>query len=72
MTTDTEHREKMARIKAARDKMMATKTEARGLVIGRGGMYGNVLRISPPLNVTTADADQAADVIDAALGEAKA
>src|SRR5215475_3776610 len=32
MTTDAEHREKMARITAARDKMMATKTEARGLV----------------------------------------
>jgi len=44
----------------------------RGLIIGRGGLYGNVLRISPPLNVTTADADQAADVIDQALGEARA
>jgi 4-aminobutyrate aminotransferase-like enzyme len=45
-------------------------TKARGLIIGRGGLYGNVLRISPPLNVTAADADQAADVIDQALGEA--
>jgi 4-aminobutyrate aminotransferase len=42
----------------------------RGLIIGRGGLYGNVLRISPPLNVTKADADQAADVIDQALGQA--
>lgn len=42
----------------------------RGLIIGRGGLYGNVLRISPPLTVTAADADQAADVIDKALGEA--
>jgi 4-aminobutyrate aminotransferase-like enzyme len=42
----------------------------RGLIIGKGGMYGNVLRISPPLIVTTEDADQAADVIDEALGEA--
>jgi 4-aminobutyrate aminotransferase len=38
-----------------------------GLVIGKGGMYGNVLRISPALNVTTEDADQAADVIDRAF-----
>jgi 4-aminobutyrate aminotransferase-like enzyme len=44
----------------------------RGLIIGRGGLYGNVLRISPPLNVSAADADQAADVIDQALGEARA
>jgi 4-aminobutyrate aminotransferase-like enzyme len=43
---------------------------ARGLIIGRGGLYGNVLRISPPLNVTAGDADQAADVIDQALGDA--
>jgi len=47
-------------------------TRRRGLIIGRGGLYGNVLRISPPLNVTAADADQAADVIDQALGEARA
>src|SRR5262245_25798174 len=37
MTTDLEHREKMARIKAARDKMMATKTAARGLLIVHTG-----------------------------------
>ena len=43
---------------------------ARGMIIGRGGLYGNVVRISPPLNVTVADADQAADVIDQALGDA--
>ena len=42
----------------------------RGLIIGKGGLYGNVLRISPPLTVTTEDADQAADMIDKALGDA--
>jgi 4-aminobutyrate aminotransferase len=42
----------------------------RGLIIGKGGLYGNVLRISPPLTVTTEDADQAADVIDKALADA--
>jgi alanine-glyoxylate transaminase / (R)-3-amino-2-methylpropionate-pyruvate transaminase len=42
----------------------------RGLIIGKGGLYGNVLRISPALNVTTQDADQAADILDQALGEA--
>jgi 4-aminobutyrate aminotransferase len=39
----------------------------RGLIIGKGGMYGNVLRISPALNVSAADADQAADVLDQAF-----
>lgn len=42
----------------------------RGLIVGRGGLYGNVLRISPPLTVSKADADQAADVLDQALGQA--
>jgi cob(I)alamin adenosyltransferase len=37
MTSEAEHHEKMARIKAARDRMMATKTEARGLVIVHTG-----------------------------------
>ena len=40
-----------------------------GLIVGKGGLYGNVLRISPPLTVTTEDADQAADVLDKALAE---
>jgi 4-aminobutyrate aminotransferase len=42
----------------------------RGLIIGKGGLYGNVLRISPALNVTRADADQAADVLDASFAAA--
>jgi 4-aminobutyrate aminotransferase-like enzyme len=39
----------------------------RGLIIGKGGLYGNVLRISPALNVTQEDADRAADILDQAL-----
>jgi 4-aminobutyrate aminotransferase len=42
----------------------------RGLIIGKGGLYGNVLRISPALNVSAADADQAADILDQALAGA--
>jgi 4-aminobutyrate aminotransferase len=41
-----------------------------GLIIGKGGMYGNVLRISPALNVTAADADRAADLLDKAFAAA--
>ena len=40
----------------------------RGVIIGKGGLLGNVLRISPPLNVPPEDADHAADVLDDALG----
>jgi 4-aminobutyrate aminotransferase len=39
----------------------------RGLIIGKGGLYGNVLRISPAMNVSVGDADQAADILDQAF-----
>src|SRR5262245_22574404 len=42
----------------------------RGLIVGKGGMYGNVLRVAPALNVTNEDADQAADLLDQAFGDA--
>jgi 4-aminobutyrate aminotransferase-like enzyme len=41
----------------------------RGLIIGKGGLYGNVLRISPALNVTTEDADTAVTILGEALTE---
>ena len=28
------------------------KTKAAGLLLGKGGLYGNVLRIAPPLTIT--------------------
>jgi 4-aminobutyrate aminotransferase len=43
--------------------------KARGLLIGKGGLYGNVLRIAPPMSVTEADADYALDVLQAAFRE---
>ena len=42
----------------------------RGLLIGRGGLYGNVLRISPPLVITEDDAARAIETIEAAVLEA--
>ena len=40
----------------------------RGLLLGRGGTYGNVIRISPPLNVEAAEIEQALAIIDESLG----
>ncbi|MBZ5580318.1 MAG: aspartate aminotransferase family protein [Acidobacteriia bacterium] len=37
------------------------------LLIGKGGMYGNVLRISPPMNVGRADVDQFVELLDHSL-----
>lgn len=42
----------------------------RGLLIGRGGLNGNTLRIQPPLIITAGQADEAAAIVDAALADA--
>ena len=36
----------------------------RGLIVGRGGLYANVLRLCPPLIVSTADVDAAVAILD--------
>jgi 4-aminobutyrate aminotransferase len=43
--------------------------EARegGLLVGKGGLYGNVLRLSPPLVIDEADAQRAIETLDAAF-----
>jgi alanine-glyoxylate transaminase/(R)-3-amino-2-methylpropionate-pyruvate transaminase len=38
-----------------------------GLLLGKGGLEGNVLRIKPPMCSTADDADFALDVLDRAL-----
>jgi 4-aminobutyrate aminotransferase len=38
-----------------------------GLLVGKGGLYGNVIRMSPPLNISRADVDDAIRVMDEAL-----
>jgi 4-aminobutyrate aminotransferase len=39
----------------------------RGLLVGKGGLYGNVLRLSPPLVIDEADAGRAIETLDAAF-----
>lgn len=38
-----------------------------GLLIGKGGLWGNTLRIKPPMCITTGDADFLLEVLDEAL-----
>jgi len=53
----------------ARPETLEVLEHARelGVLIGKGGLDGNVLRIKPPLCITAADADFALEVLDEAL-----
>lgn len=39
----------------------------RGLLVGKGGLYGNVIRTSPPLNISKSDVDDAIKKMDEAF-----
>ena len=39
----------------------------RGLLVGRGGLYSNVLRLTPMLNVTEAEMDEGLDILVATI-----
>ena len=41
-----------------------------GLLLGKGGLYGQTIRFSPPMCITRADADFLLQVLDQALGQA--
>jgi 4-aminobutyrate aminotransferase-like enzyme len=66
-------------VRDARSKDPATAEAAevlelcrdRGLLIGKGGRFGNVLRIKPPMCLTAADADFIVDCLDEVLGLVK-
>jgi alanine-glyoxylate transaminase/(R)-3-amino-2-methylpropionate-pyruvate transaminase len=42
-----------------------------GVLVGKGGLLGNTLRIKPPLCITAADVDFFLDVLDGALTRAE-
>ena len=44
-------------------------TKRRGVLIGKGGLHGNVLRIAPPLTLTRAEAEEGLAALVAAIEE---
>ena len=55
-----------------RANLLMEATRRRGLLIGKGGLYGNTMRIAPPMIVTEAEVDNALHLIDEGLTEAAA
>jgi alanine-glyoxylate transaminase/(R)-3-amino-2-methylpropionate-pyruvate transaminase len=48
------------------------ETKKRGLLIGRGGLHGNVLRVAPPLVVSRRDVDDALTILKDAFAAIEA
>ena len=44
------------------------ESKKHGVLIGRGGLYGNIIRIAPPLNVTSSEIEEGLKAIDASFG----
>jgi len=47
--------------------MLMEAARDNGLLLGKGGMFGNVLRFSPPMNISRADVDEFTGKLDGAL-----
>jgi 4-aminobutyrate aminotransferase-like enzyme len=40
-----------------------------GILIGKGGLYGNVVRMTPPMNISRGDVDEFLERLDRSLSE---
>lgn len=61
-----EDRETKAPATAQTAALLEAARENR-ILIGRGGLYGNVIRISPPMNISRSDVDEFARQLDKSL-----
>jgi 4-aminobutyrate aminotransferase-like enzyme len=50
-------------------KRVMELTKNNGLLVGKGGTYGNVLRVAPPLNVNKDQIDQALKALDQSFSQ---
>jgi 4-aminobutyrate aminotransferase-like enzyme len=46
-------------------------TRNNGLLVGKGGMYGNVIRMAPPMNISKADVDEGIRLLDKSFSEVR-
>ena len=60
--------DRVTKVPAARQtvELMAACRDER-ILVGKGGLYGNVLRMSPPMNITKTDVDQFVKALDRAF-----
>ncbi|HVA25900.1 MAG TPA: aspartate aminotransferase family protein [Chloroflexota bacterium] len=54
---------------AAKTLAIHEATKRHGLLVGKGGMFGNCFRIAPPLCVSIEEADRACDILETSIAE---
>ncbi len=54
---------------AGKANQLMEATKRQGLLIGKGGLYGNVMRIAPSMLISASEIDEGARLLDAALAE---
>jgi len=47
------------------------RARQNGLLIGKGGLYGNTIRMAPMLNTTKPDVDEAIKLLDKSFSEVR-
>jgi 4-aminobutyrate aminotransferase-like enzyme len=52
--------------------LVLERARANGLLVGKGGLYANVVRMAPPMNISKADVDEGIRLLDKSLTEAAA
>ena len=52
---------------AAQTAQLLEATREHGLLVGKGGLYGNVIRVTPPMNIGRSDVDQFIQLLDKSL-----
>jgi len=45
------------------------KCKEKGVLVGKGGLFGNVVRVAPPLSIKAAQVDELLEVFDRSLSE---
>jgi len=56
---------------AAEAAALMETTRRNGVLIGKGGLYGNVIRMSPPMNIVRSDVDEFITRLDRSFSEAQ-
>src|SRR5579862_1903976 len=55
----------------AETNQLLERARANGLLIGKGGLFANVIRLAPPMNISKADVDEAIRLLDKSFAEIK-